>query len=106
MSAVLASRAHTLVRSVIWFCKQSVHEKTNVQYGNICHVCVCVHVQQLSDSKIASMVESKDFRKGIVQLEWSVSEIHFLRLDGLCRLFSLFYGFLVLHVACIFCLCN
>jgi regulator of replication initiation timing len=27
-------------------------------------------VKQLSDSKIASMVESKDFRKGIVQLEW------------------------------------
>jgi len=29
-------------------------------------------MQQLSDKKIASMVESKDFRKGIVQLEWSV----------------------------------
>lgn len=27
-------------------------------------------IRQLSDSKIASMIESKDFRKGIVQLEW------------------------------------
>ena len=26
--------------------------------------------QQLGESKIASMVESKDFRKGIIQLEW------------------------------------
>ena len=29
--------------------------------------------QQLGESKIASMVESKDFRKGIIQLEWSVN---------------------------------
>lgn len=27
-------------------------------------------IQQLGESKIASMVESKDFRKGIIQLEW------------------------------------
>lgn len=26
--------------------------------------------QQLGESKIASMMESKDFRKGIIQLEW------------------------------------
>ena len=26
--------------------------------------------QTLGESKIASMVESKDFRKGIIQLEW------------------------------------
>ena len=28
--------------------------------------------QTLGESKIASMVESKDFRKGIIQLEWYV----------------------------------
>ncbi|KAK7477084.1 hypothetical protein BaRGS_00031670, partial [Batillaria attramentaria] len=28
-------------------------------------------IKQLGESKIASMVESKDFRKGIIQLEWS-----------------------------------
>ncbi|XP_052225547.1 cilia- and flagella-associated protein 43-like isoform X5 [Dreissena polymorpha] len=28
------------------------------------------NIQQLGESKIASMVESKDFRKGIIQLEW------------------------------------
>ena len=27
-------------------------------------------IQSLGESKIASMVESKDFRKGIIQLEW------------------------------------
>jgi len=27
-------------------------------------------LQGLGESKIASMVESKDFRKGIIQLEW------------------------------------
>lgn len=27
-------------------------------------------MQGLGESKIASMVESKDFRKGIIQLEW------------------------------------
>jgi len=27
-------------------------------------------IKQLGESKIASMVESKDFRKGIIQLEW------------------------------------
>jgi len=31
-----------------------------------------IFVQHLSDSKIASMIESKDFRKGIIQLEWLV----------------------------------
>lgn len=28
------------------------------------------NIKQLGESKIASMVESKDFRKGIIQLEW------------------------------------
>ena len=27
-------------------------------------------IRNLGEGKIASMVESKDFRKGIVQLEW------------------------------------
>lgn len=29
-----------------------------------------LNFQQLGERKIASMVESKDFRKGIIQLEW------------------------------------
>ncbi len=33
-----------------------------------------IHLQNLGESKISSMVESKDFRKSIVQLEWWVSE--------------------------------
>ena len=37
--------------------------------------------QDLGESKIASMVESKDFRKGIIQLEWCVLAVCFVKLN-------------------------
>jgi type VI protein secretion system component Hcp len=38
--------------------------ETTPSYG------VCILRQNLGEKKISSMMESKDFRKGIVQLEW------------------------------------
>ncbi|KAK2163683.1 hypothetical protein LSH36_75g07025 [Paralvinella palmiformis] len=38
-------------------------------------------IQQLGDSKIASMIESKDFRKGIIQLEWEHKKMTMLMED-------------------------
>ena len=37
--------------------------------SSVVNYVICMF-QTLGESKIASMVESKDFRKGIIQLEW------------------------------------
>lgn len=60
-------------------------------------------MQQLSDSKIASMVESKDFRKGIVQLEWLVSLLLISQHQVVSVDLHIFVYFSVFHCGFIIC---